>query len=178
MLCIPAIWSVSLKKQQLLNKLFYFFNLQYSFTCNCKGVVELIKLIQPSWTVLRRDERAVLRAGSQTFQSSQWSILWRYLSGLFSPSLLSPELLLTGLSEVPAGPWLSVSTSVAPVPLPVFPVELCRCGSGLPCAPCSESLSSTGSFPWLPGKLSPILNNINSFVEHNMHTKWLKCHYD
>lgn len=90
----------------------------------------------------------------------QWRILWRYLSGLVSPPLLSPELFLTGLSEVPLGPWLSVSTAVAPVALSVVPTEVCRCVSGLLCA--SESLSFPGSFLWLPVELSPILDDRKS----------------
>lgn len=124
------------------------------------------------------DSQTYRQFAGQRFWPSQWSILWRYLSGLFSPPLLSPEPGLTGLSEVPAGPWLSITASVAPAPLPVVPTELCWCGSGLLCAPASESVSPTGTFPWLPGKLSPILNNINSFVERNMDSTRLKHHYD
>lgn len=84
---------------------------------------------------------------------------------LFSPPLLSPELVLNGLSEVPKGPWLSLST---PAPLPVVPMEARRRGSGLLCAlPASESLPSPGSFPWVLDELSPILHNIN-LVKNNM----------
>lgn len=75
---------------------------------------------------------------------------------MFSPPLLSTELDLTGFSGVIAGSWLSFSTTEDPATLPV-PTEVCLRGSGLLCAPASESLSSLGSFPWLLGELSPIL---------------------
>lgn len=122
---------------------------------------------------LKCSHRLKVSSASQCFWSSQWSILWRYLSGLFSPPLLIPELLLSALSEVPAWPWLSVSTTVAPVPLPVVPTEVRRRGSGLLCAPASGSLSSPASFPWLLEELSPILNNVNSVVKNNMDDKSL-----
>lgn len=83
------------------------------------------------------------------FWSFQWRILWRYLSGSFSLSLLRPELGLPGLSEVPAGPLLSANTIE----------ELCWGGSGLFWAPSSESLSSRESFFWLFGRFSPILKD-------------------
>lgn len=88
---------------------------------------------------------------------SQWSILWRYLSGLFSPPLLSPDPTLTGLSAVPAGLWRSLSTTAAPLPLPIVPAEVCWCGSGLLCAAASVSSSFPASFPLWLGELSPIL---------------------
>lgn len=92
---------------------------------------------------------------------SQWTILWRYLSGFFSPPLLRPELLRVDLSKAAAAPCFSFSSSEAP--RPGVPVELCRCGSGLLCAPASELLSSAGSFPWLPVVFSPILRTGRQF---------------
>lgn len=96
---------------------------------------------------------------------SQWSILWRYLSGLFFPPLLSPDPTLTGLSAVPAGLWHSLSTTAALLPLPVVPAEVCWCGSGLLCAATSVSSSSPASFPLWLGELSPILYRKYRLVE-------------
>ncbi|MED6286699.1 hypothetical protein CHARACLAT_008714 [Characodon lateralis] len=93
------------------------------------------------------------------FFVSQQSIRCRYLSGLLSPALLSPELVVAALSKVLLGFWLLVRADSASVSPDVAPNEVCLQDSGLLCVSAFKSLSSPASFPCLLGELSPILRN-------------------